>query len=1052
MKRKIIISLALLAALAVPQAALAYDFWSVSPNGDTLYYNIVGSTVEVTGPEASNNNPWGTHTRPSGFLTVPDIVTYNGTTYAVKAIGPRAFRDCTALVSVSLPYELEEIGLRAFSGCSGIMELEIPSGVTAIGTYAFQNVLMITYHGNLPGAPWGARYMNGYIEDSLVYTNFDLDTLIGAVPGLTFANIPNTVTHITDRAFANMTEITGVVLPVSVTSAGTDVFSGCTGLTSPVYNNTLFLYMPESYAGAYTLPDGITTVCGGAFRRCTGLTSLTAPASLAKLSSQAFFGCASLDSLTFACTTPPMLEGGAATVFADTYGGGNGTMDFTRPVVMVPCGHLAEWRSGDWRRFQWLSTPCAHRLTVRASNASALKVDSVLYNGNVWFSNGNYEAGDTALLLSERVGWCQFLGWSNGVLDEVQEYVMPAHADTIVAYGDAIHYNSLAVNRISTPFFQYGTLSYNGQTAGYRVSQETADGSTYGISVFATGLWVGNYDRMAAMRYGSNGFDYYPGPLRVTDATTDIATMLRYNRVWHVTREMIDYHIAHCGDAGYEPVDDIMTWPGNGDSVDGFAAWLAPFYDADGDGRYRALAGDYPIIRGDEAVYCIFNDSRTVHAESNGMPLGIEVHAMAYAFNEPNDSAMWNTVFVHYDVYNRSSQTWLDTYFGSWVDFDLGYAFDDYVGCDVRCGMFYAYNGDEVDGPGANSFSGVPPAQGCIILGGPWQQADGLDNGKVDIDYINQMGSQQLRSLLEQYRRADGSLDTVAVNSDADLFYSIDYHSWHFVSNDVNGNQAINGCGFGDGIVDNERIGMTNFMYYNSNTNTVTGEPTNAADYYYYMNSRWRNGSPAMFGGDGYTSGTTAQQCSFMFPDDSDPWDWGTNGVDPNYYSGKWSEKVMGNAPGDRRGVGSSGPFNFAPTTDTPNQFDLAYTIGFGSFDAFSSVEVLRAASREVRRQWIHDTTDSGRPFAYMPYSQGHDVGVGPEATVRRFAVYPNPAIGMVNIVMPEAGEVMIYDMVGRLVSVFSLSATTATIDVSHLPNGLYILRAAGEVVRMVKR
>ena len=33
-------------------------------------------------------------------------------------------------------------------------------------------------------------------------------------------------------------------------------------------------------------------------------------------------------------------------------------------------------------------------------------------------------------------------------------------------------------------------------------------------------------------------------------------------------------------------------------------------------------------------------------------------------------------------------------YFGQWVDPDLGYYLDDYVGCDVSLGLGICYNGD----------------------------------------------------------------------------------------------------------------------------------------------------------------------------------------------------------------------------------------------------------------------------------------------------------------------------------------------------------------------
>ncbi len=42
------------------------------------------------------------------------------------------------------------------------------------------------------------------------------------------------------------------------------------------------------------------------------------------------------------------------------------------------------------------------------------------------------------------------------------------------------------------------------------------------------------------------------------------------------------------------------------------------------------------------------------------------------------------TVFVHYDLINRSENTYHDFYFGVFADVDLGYAWDDYIASYVK--------------------------------------------------------------------------------------------------------------------------------------------------------------------------------------------------------------------------------------------------------------------------------------------------------------------------------------------------------------------------------
>ncbi len=43
--------------------------------------------------------------------------------------------------------------------------------------------------------------------------------------------------------------------------------------------------------------------------------------------------------------------------------------------------------------------------------------------------------------------------------------------------------------------------------------------------------------------------------------------------------------------------------------------------------------------------------------------------------------------FYNYVLINQGTQTLTNTYFGSWVDADLGCYNDDYVGCDVQRGL-----------------------------------------------------------------------------------------------------------------------------------------------------------------------------------------------------------------------------------------------------------------------------------------------------------------------------------------------------------------------------
>ena len=175
-----------------------------------IWYNFDSSTktASVTYQGSSYSSYEGEY---SGSVTIPETVTYNGTTYSVTSIGNSAFYDCSSLTYVT-----------------------IPNSVTSIGNFAFDDCSSLTY----------------------------------------------------------------VTIGASVTSIGYCAFYGCSSLTSPLYNAHCFVYMPTSYSGAYTIPEGIEQIAGSAFYGCSSLTSVTIPNSVTSIGDYAFHNCSKLTSVT----------------------------------------------------------------------------------------------------------------------------------------------------------------------------------------------------------------------------------------------------------------------------------------------------------------------------------------------------------------------------------------------------------------------------------------------------------------------------------------------------------------------------------------------------------------------------------------------------------------------------------------------------------------------------------------------------------------------------------------------------------------------------------
>ncbi|MDD6493072.1 MAG: leucine-rich repeat domain-containing protein, partial [Bacteroidales bacterium] len=59
----------------------------------------------------------------------------------------------------------------------------------------------------------------------------------------------------------------------------------------------MFVHLPETYSGHYSIPENISQINGGAFYECKGLTSITIPNSVTSIGGSAFYECKGLTSL-----------------------------------------------------------------------------------------------------------------------------------------------------------------------------------------------------------------------------------------------------------------------------------------------------------------------------------------------------------------------------------------------------------------------------------------------------------------------------------------------------------------------------------------------------------------------------------------------------------------------------------------------------------------------------------------------------------------------------------------------------------------------------------
>ena len=274
---------------------------------------------------------------------------------SVTSIGYDAFSGCTSLTSIEIPNSVTSIGNYAFYDCSSLTSVVIPDSVTSIGFWAFWNCTSLT-SVVIPNSVTSigrsafsccSSLTSVVIPDSVTSIG---DSTFYNCTSLTSVIIPKSVTSISDWAFDNCTSLKSIEVDVnnqhyksiegnlytkdgktlvqyaigktaqsftildSVTKVNPYAFFNCTSLTSIAVdaNNqyyksmdgnlyskdgkSLVQYAIGKTAKSFAIPNGVTSICAGAFSYCA-LENIVIPNSVTEIGDNAFCYCTSLTAI-----------------------------------------------------------------------------------------------------------------------------------------------------------------------------------------------------------------------------------------------------------------------------------------------------------------------------------------------------------------------------------------------------------------------------------------------------------------------------------------------------------------------------------------------------------------------------------------------------------------------------------------------------------------------------------------------------------------------------------------------------------------------------------
>ncbi|MGM9643575.1 MAG: leucine-rich repeat protein [Eubacteriales bacterium] len=257
--------------------------------GDDLSYVFLndGKYCAVIGLGASNG---------AIRIEIPEI--YEG--LPVVGISSEAFASSIHLKSVELPNSLKYIGNNAFEGCSNLESINIPESLEYLGSQAFDGC------DKLPLTEYeGALYLG---SESAPYTIL-MSAKSTDIDGICKVHTDTKI--INELAFADCTEVDGIIIPNGIRYIGLDAFADCYDLEFTTHESLNYLgnesnpYLVCVDANAkrdtlsYTIHEDTRIIAPGAFSGCEKLEEVNIPNGLKTIGEFAFDDCPRMKTIAF---------------------------------------------------------------------------------------------------------------------------------------------------------------------------------------------------------------------------------------------------------------------------------------------------------------------------------------------------------------------------------------------------------------------------------------------------------------------------------------------------------------------------------------------------------------------------------------------------------------------------------------------------------------------------------------------------------------------------------------------------------------------------------